>query len=85
MRNLCDNENDPFVGISMPPAVLDLLRCRLMAIARSTEVLEVHLLSERAQGLIEALEVLNLLTVSELDSLYLIIENSTQTRIKVLF
>ena len=84
MRNLCDNENDPFVGISMPPAVLDLLRCRLMAIARSTEVLEVHLLSERAQGLIEALEVLNLLTVSELDSLYLIIEKATQTRIKVL-
>ena len=68
----------------MPRAVLDLLRSRLTAIARSNEALEVHLLSERVQGLIEALEVLNLLTVSELDSLYLIIENATQTRLKVL-
>ena len=84
MSNLYDNENDPFAGISMPSAILDLLRCRLTAIARSTEALEVHLLSERAQGLIEALEVLNLLTVSELDSLYLIIENASQARVKVL-
>ena len=84
MSNRYDNENDPFVGISMPPAVLDLLRCRLMAIARSTEVLEVHLLSERAQGLIEALEVLNLLTIADLDNLYLIIENASQARVKVL-
>lgn len=84
MSDLCDNENDPLARISMPRAVLDLLNCRLMAIARSNEALDVHLLSERAQGLIEALEVLNLLTVSELDSLYLIIENATQTRIKVL-
>ena len=42
------------------------------------------MLSERAQGLIDALEVLNLLTVYELDSLYLIIENATLTRVKVL-
>lgn len=84
MSNLYDNENDPFAGISMPSEIHDLLRCRLTAIARSTETLEVHLLSERAQGLIEALEVLNLLTVSELDSLYLIIDKATQTRIKVL-
>ena len=84
MSNLYDNENDPFAGISMPSAILDLLRCRLTAIARSTEALEVHLLSERAQGLIDALEVLNLLTVYELDSLYLIIENATLTRVKVL-
>ncbi len=84
MSNLCDNGNDPFAGISMPREVSDLLRCRLTVIQRSTAPLQVHLLSERAQGVIEALEVLKVLNSSELESLYLIIENASQARVKEL-
>ena len=68
----------------MPREVSDLLRCRLSVIERSTDPLQVHLLSERAQGAIEALEVLKVLNSSELESLYLIIENASQARVKAL-
>lgn len=68
----------------MPREVSDLLRCRLSVIERSTDPLQVYLLSERAQGVIEALEVLKVLNSSELESLYLIIENASQSRVKAL-
>ena len=68
----------------MPREVSDLLRCRLTVIERSTDPQQVHLLSERAQGVIEALEVLKVLNSSELESLYLIIESASQVRVKAL-
>ena len=76
MSNLCDNGNDPFAGISMPREVSDLLRCRLSVIERSTDPLQVHLLSERAQGAIEALEVLKVLKPADIEALYLVVEEA---------
>ena len=50
--------NDPFTAIKMPPEVLENLRLRLTTIELSADTLQVHLASERAQGFVEALEVL---------------------------
>ena len=62
----------------MPREVFDLLRRRLTVIKRSTEPPQVHLVSERTQGVIEV-------PPAELESLYLIIENASQARVKALF
>ena len=82
----------------MPSEVLDLLRCsltvieqgidtlrrRLNAIERSADTLSVHLASERAQGVVEALEVLKVLKPADIETLYLVIEDAVQARVKTL-
>ena len=76
--------NDPFAAIKMPPEVLENLRRRLMAIECSADILQVHLASERTQGFVEALEVLNVLKPAELENLYLIVDEAAQARVKAL-
>ena len=78
------NEGDPFTTISMPPEVLTILRRRLTAIECSVDTLSVHLASERAQGLIEAVEVLKVLKPVDIETLYLAVEDAVQVRIKAL-
>lgn len=78
------NDSDPFAGIRMPSEVLDLLRRRLTAIERSTDTLQVHLATERAEGVVEALEVLKMLKPAELENLDLIMENVSQRQVKAL-
>lgn len=79
----CDGNvsNDPFAAISSLPEVLDTLRRRLTAIERSGDTLQVHLASERAEGFVEALEVLKVLNPAELESLYLLFEAAAQARV----
>ena len=84
MSDRYGNEHDPFAGIRMPSEVLDLLRRRLTAIQRSTDTLQVHLASERAQGVVEALEVLKALKPGEIESLYLIMDDAAQARVTAL-
>ena len=55
--NVC-NGNDPFAAISTSPEVLATLRRRMTAIEQAADTLQVYLASERAQGVIDALEVL---------------------------
>ena len=76
--------NDPFTAIKMPPEVLENLRLRLTTIELSADTLQVHLASERAQGFVEALEVLKVLKVGEIESLYLILDDAAQARVTAL-
>ena len=76
--------NDPFTAIKMPPEVLESLSRRLTAIERSDDTLQVHLASERAQGVIEALEVLKVLKPSDIESLHLIMDDAVQARVTAL-
>ena len=43
-----------------------------------------HLASERAQGFVEALEVLKVLKPAEIESLYLIMDDAAQERVTAL-
>lgn len=79
-----NDRNDPFAAISTLPEVLDTLRRRLTAIERSSDTLQVHLASERAQGVVEALEVLKVLKPAEIESLYLLFEDTAQARVQAL-
>lgn len=79
-----DKAHDPFAAISTLPEVLDTLRRRLTSIERSSDTLQVHLASERAQGVVEALEVLKVLKPVEIESLYLLFENTAQARVQAL-
>ena len=76
--------NDPFAAISTLPEVLATLRRRLTAIEQGTDTLQVHLASERAQGFVEALEVLKVLKPAEIESLYLIMDDASQARVQAL-
>lgn len=76
------NEHDPFAAIKMPREVLEILSRRLTAIERSADTL--HLASERAQGFVEALEVLKVLKPGEIESLYLILDDAAQARVTTL-
>ena len=78
------NEGDPFTTISMPPEVLATLRRRMTAIEHAADTLQVHLASERAQGFVEALEVLKVLKPADIEALYLVVEDAVQTHVKVL-
>ena len=68
----------------MSPELLESLSRRLTAIERSADTLQVHLASERAQGVIEALEVLKVLKPAEIESLYLIMDDAAQARVTAL-
>ncbi|ARQ77168.1 hypothetical protein B6D87_23745 (plasmid) [Pseudomonas fragi] len=81
--NVCYG-NDPFAAISTSPEVLATLRLHLRTIEQSADTLQVHLASERAQGFVEALEVLKVLKPAELESLYLLFENTAQARVTAL-
>ena len=76
--------NDPFTSIKISPEVLESLSRRLTAIERSDDTLQVHLASERAQGFVEALEVLKVLKPAEIESLYLIMDDASQARVQAL-
>lgn len=65
----------------MPLEVLKNLRHRLSVLERSVDTLQVHPASERTQGFVEALEVLK---PGEIESLYLIMEDASQARLKAL-
>ena len=78
------NIHAALVRISMPSEVLDLLRCRLTVIEQGIDTLSVHLASERAQGVVEALEVLKVLKPADIETLYLVIEDAVQARVKTL-
>ncbi len=79
-----NTQHDPFVAISTLPEVLATLRLHLRTIEQSADTLQVHLASERAQGFVEALEVLKVLKPAELESLYLLFENTAQARVTAL-
>ena len=84
MSDRYGNACDPLAEISTLPEVLDTLRRRLTSIERSSDTLQVHLASERAQGVVEALEVLKVLKPAEIESLYLLFENTAQARVQAL-
>ena len=64
------NESYLFASISTPAEVLAILRSRITAIEHAADTLQVHLASERAQGFVEALDVLKELKSGEIESLY---------------
>ena len=78
------NGSDPLAAISTSPEVLATLRLHLRTIEQSADTLQVHLASERAQGVIEALEVLKVLKPAEIESLHLIMDDASQARVKAL-
>ena len=78
------NAGDPLAEISTLPEVLDTLRRRLTSIERSSDTLQVHLASERAHGVVEALEVLKVLKPADIEALYLAVEDAAQSRITAL-
>lgn len=84
MSDRYGNACDPLAEISTLPEVLDTLRRRLTSIERSSDTLQVHLASERAQGVVEALEVLKVLKPAEIERLYLLFEDTAQARVQAL-
>ena len=84
MSGRYDHENDPFTEISTLPEVLATLRRRLAAIEQGADTLQVHLASERAQGMIEALEVLRVLKPADIESLHLIMDDAANARVTAL-
>lgn len=68
----------------MPDVVLNTLHRRLTAIECSADTLSLHLASERAQGVVETLEVLKVLKPVDIETLYLAVEDAVQVRIKAL-
>ena len=64
--------------------MLATLRRRMTAIELAADTLQVHLASERAQGFVEALEVLKVLKPAEIESLYLIMDDASQARVQAL-
>ena len=78
------NGSDPLAAISTSPEVLATLRRRITAIEHAADTLQVHLASERAQGFVEALEVLKVLKPAEIESLYLIMDDAAQARVTAL-
>lgn len=50
------NGSDPLAAISTSPEVLATLRRRITAIEHAADTLQVHLASERAHGVVEALD-----------------------------
>ena len=78
------NGSDPLAAISTSPEVLATLRRRMTAIEHATDTLQVHLASERAQGFVEALEVLKVLKPEEIESLHLIMDDASQARVTAL-
>lgn len=74
----------PLADITMPDAVLDTLKRRLTAIEQSENTLSVHLARERAQGVVEALEVLKVLKPADIETLYLRVEEAAFSRITAL-
>jgi len=84
MSDRYGNACDPLAEISTLPEVIDTLRRRLTSIERSSDTLQVHLASERAHGVVEALEVLKVLKPTEIESLYLLFENTAQARVQAL-
>ena len=74
----------PLAGITMPDAVRDTLQRRLTAIEQSDNTLSVHLVRERAQGVVEALEVLKVLKPADIETLYLRVEEAAFSRITAL-
>ena len=84
MSSRYGNARDPLAEISTRPEVLGTLRRRLTAIEQGADTLLVHRASERAQGFVEALEVLRELKPGEIESLYLLFENTAQARVQAL-
>lgn len=84
MSDRYGNEHDPLADISTLPEVLATLRRRLTAIEQAADTLLVHLASERAQGFVEALEILKVVKPGEIESLYLLFENTAQARVQAL-
>ena len=78
------NGSDPLAAISTSPEVLATLRRRITAIEHAADTLQVHLASERAQGFVEALEVLKVLKPADIEALYLVVEDAVQIRVKAL-
>lgn len=78
------NGSDPLAAISTSPEVLATVHRRMTAIEHAADALQVHLASERAQGFVEALEVLKVLKPAEIESLYLIMDDAVQARITAL-
>ena len=78
------NGSDPLAAISTSPEVLATLRLHLRTIEQSADTLQVHLASERAQGFVEALEVLKVFKPGEIESLYLIMDDAAQARVTAL-
>ena len=78
------NGSDPIAAISTSPEVLATLRRRMTAIEHAADTLQVHLASERAQGFVEALEVLKVLKPADIEALYLVVEDAVQIRVKAL-
>ncbi len=78
------NESYLFASISTPPEVLATLRSRITATEHAADTLQVHLASERAQGLVEALEVLKVLKPGEIENLYRIMADAAQARVTAL-
>ena len=64
--------------------MLDTLRRRLAVIERSADTLRVSLASERAQGVVDALEVLKVLKPTDIETLYVVVEGAVQSRVKAL-
>ena len=64
--------------------MLDTLRRRLAVIERSADTLRVYLASERAQGVVDALEVLKVLKPTDIETLYVVVEGAVQSRVKAL-
>ena len=78
------NESYLFASISTPAEVLAILRSRITAIEHAADTLQVHLASERAQGFVEALDVLKELKSGEIESLYLMMDDAAQARVTAL-
>lgn len=75
------NEPELLPGLILPPSYQVVLRRRLADVATSASAANCLIAQARAEGMVEALELLKALEQQQVERLYLLIEQATTARL----
>lgn len=75
------NEPELLPGLILPPSYQVVLRRRLAEVATATSAASCLIAQARAEGMVEALELLKALEQQQVERLYLLIEQATTARL----
>ncbi|GLO25404.1 hypothetical protein [Pseudomonas putida] len=73
-----------FPGLVLPPAYHGVLRKRLTEIDMANSATNCLIAQARAEGMVEALEMLNALQAGQIERLYVLIERAAMARLQEL-
>lgn len=78
------NAGEFMPGLVLPPAYHGVLRKRLTEIDMTDSPADCRIAQARAEGMVEALEMLNALEADQIERLYLVIEQFATARLQEL-